>query len=106
MSHDCTPIYGNFLQGGMEPEEVVKKANFGISKGSLLALDGQEDIQVAFAMRKVHDISRRNLFRIIGRHKHTNFDIDQNDAELLEEAVVQAKIGAAAGGGGKPHGKH
>ena len=105
VSHDCMPIYGNFIQGGMEPEEFVKKANFGISKGTLLALDGQEDIQVAFALRKSHDISRRGLFRIIGRHKHTNFDIDQNDAELLEEALVQAKIGAAMGGGGKPHGK-
>ena len=53
---DFRPLYGQWLDQGMEPEEFVRQAVFEIRKGSLLAIEKQEEIPIVFGMRKMGDI--------------------------------------------------
>ena len=93
VANDLSPIYGSFLPKGMEPEEFVRKANFSIRRGSLLGIEKSEEIQFAFALRKMGDLSRHRLLRFLDR----NIDIKANDQELHEELAEKALIAAAAG---------
>jgi hypothetical protein len=100
---DFTPIYGTMKPASMEPEDFVKRCAFSIRKGSLLAIEKAEEVQIAFALRKNHDVSRKRLLKKIGM---SDVDIAENDKELLAEAMQVAGVQALAGGGaGKGHGK-
>ena len=91
--HDMVPFYGHALPKGMEPEEFVRKACFNIRKGSLLAIERQEELPIAFGLRKSGDLSRKMLYRFIDR----NIDVDLNEQELKEEAAEKLALMAAAG---------
>jgi len=93
VANDFEPLYGNAKPSGMEPESFVRKATFSIRKGSLLSIEKSEEIQWAFALRKMKDLSRKNLFRKLD----VNMDIDQNDRELKEEMAEQLALAGAAG---------
>jgi hypothetical protein len=98
---DFTPMYGNLMPKGMEPEEFVRRCNFSIRKGSLLAIEKNDEIQIAFALRKQKDLSRKGLYRKLD----ANIDVKQIEDELLEEAKINIQLaGAAAQTTGKGHG--
>jgi len=102
VANDCVPMYRNVIPKGMEPEEFVRKVNFSIRKGSVLNIEKQEKIPVAFAMRKQGDLSRRGLWRFLD----VNIDLDRNDAELKKEQAEKLAMGAAvAAASGKGHKK-
>ena len=90
---DFEPLYGNMLPRGMKPESFVNKVQFTIRKGSLLTIEQQDKLQIAFGLRKAGDLSRRGLYRIMD----ANVDIKQIEAELKEEMAEKAAIAAAAG---------
>jgi hypothetical protein len=100
---DFEPIYGSFIEKGMEPEEFVRQVVFEIRKGSLLAIEKQDEIQVGFVLRKMGDISRRALLRKIGLSKSQIMEIE---SELLVEAEVKIKLAQAAGAGQQQHQGH
>jgi DNA-binding XRE family transcriptional regulator len=87
----------------MEPEEFVRQVVFEIRKGSLLAIEKQDEIQVGFVLRKMGDISRRALLRKIGLSKSQIMEIE---SELLVEAEVKIKLAQAAGAGQQQHQGH
>lgn len=91
---DFEPFYGQWLNQGMEPEEFVRQMTFSIRKGSLLSIEKQDEVQIAFGLRKNKDISRRGLYRKLGVPKA---DVDQIEAELLDEAKQQLALAGAAG---------
>lgn len=101
VSNDLAPVYRNFIPKGMEPQEFVRKANFSIRKGSLLAIEKTEKVQIAFQLRKQGDLSRRMLLGFLD----SNIDVEENDRQLKVEMAEKAAIAAAAGAlGGK--GRH
>lgn len=91
---DFEPFYGQWLTKGMEPEEFVRQAIFEIRKGSLLAIEKQEELPIAFGLRKTGDISRKALWRKLGIPKA---DQEKIHAELLEEAKEKIALAGAAG---------
>jgi hypothetical protein len=101
---DFRPFYGQWLTEGMEPEEFVRQATLDIRKGSLLAIEKQEEVPVALGLRKMGDISRKGLWRKLNISKAEQ---ERLEAELLVEAQQKAAMGAAvaqashAGHGGK-----
>ena len=100
---DFSPVYGNLKPHGMKDEEFVRMAGFSIRKGSLLAIEKQEELPIAFGLRKAGDLSRNNLFRRIDG----NFDTKQNEEELIEEAKQKIALGALANAASPKHGgKH
>ena len=99
---DFRPFYGQWLDQGMEPEEFVKSAVFSIRKGSLLGIEKQDELQVAFVLRKLGDLSRKGLYRKLGISKP---DQDKIEAELLEEAKQKIMLAGAAGAMQPHHGK-
>jgi hypothetical protein len=92
LDSDFSPMYGQLLPQGMEPETFVRMANFSIRKGSLLSIEKSEEIQIAFALRKMKDLSRKAMYRKLD----ANIDVAQIEAELLEEAIVNIKLAGAA----------
>ena len=102
LDSDFTKSYGEMKPAGMEPEEFVRSMSFSIRKLNMAA-ERSEDLTIAFGLRKNKDISRTRLLLKLD----PNFDIKQNEQELLAEAMqaagVQGLIGAAGGGhhGGK-----
>jgi hypothetical protein len=97
LDSDFGPMYGNMLPAGMEPEEFVRLCSFTIRKGSLLAIEKNEELPVAFGLRKAGDLSRKGLYRKLDG----NFDTKRNEKELVEEAMQKmgiAALGAAAAG--------
>lgn len=92
LDSDFTPMYGQLLPQGMEPEAFVRMVNFSIRKGSLLSIEKAEEIQIAFGLRKMKDLSRSGLYRKLD----ANIDVKQIEAELLEEAIINIKLAGAA----------
>lgn len=101
LDSDFTPIYGNLLPQGMKGEEFVRMCSFSIRKGSLLAIEKNDEIQVAFALRKGGDLSRKGLYRKLD----ANIDYEQIHDELLEEAKEKLALGALANAASGKHGK-
>ena len=94
VDNDFEPIYGQFINSGMQPEEFVRSVIFEIRKGSLLAIEKQDEVQVGFVLRKLGDVSRHALLRKLGL---SNSEIQKIDAELMEEAQQKLLIAGAAG---------
>ena len=95
--------FGQFLEKGMEPEAFVRQAVFSIRKGSLLAIEKNEEVQIAFSMVKMGVLSRKALYRKLGIPEAEQQRIEK---ELLEEAAEKIKLAQLAGGGQHPaHGK-
>jgi len=99
---DFEPYYGQFLNKGMEPEKFVRSMTFEIRKGSLLAIEKQEEVQIGVVLRKMGDISRRALLRKMGL---TQPQIEKIEQELIIELQQKAAIAAAMGGGQAHHKK-
>ncbi len=100
---DFEPFYGQFLTKGMQPEEFVRQAVFSIRKGSLLAIEKNEEVQIAFAMVKMGVLSRKALYRKLGIPKAEQ---DRIELELVEEAKEKIALAGAAGARQHPaHGK-
>lgn len=100
LSTDFNPMYGQFLQSGMAPEDFVRKFQFGIRPGSALSFDQETRVQMALLLYGQGALSRKNLFRAL----NANIDMAQNDAELKAEALQKLALAALAGqaaGGGK-----
>lgn len=92
---------GIMIPAEMSGEQFVRRYHFRTEKGSLLNAQQQEKIQIAFAMRKGRDLSRKQVFKIL----KWNINEADNDKELAEEAKAMADAQAAAGvkPGGKGH---
>ena len=84
---------GSLIPEGVNSEAFVRRYHFACDKGSLLNIQRQDKVQVAFALRKNHDLSRAGLYRLLD----WNLNTKENDAELAEEAKMQAQAMAAAG---------
>jgi hypothetical protein len=98
---DFRPVYGQWLDQGMEPEEFVRQAVFSIRKGSLLGIEKQDELQIAFALRKLGDLSRKGVYRKLGV---PNAEVDKIEAELAVE--MQQKIAMAGAAGALTHAQH
>ena len=90
---------GTLIPDGIDAESFVRRYRFRCKRGSLLKAQQQEEIQISFALRKNHDLSRKQLFKKLD----WNIDEAANDKELEEEAASLARAQAAAGV--KPGGK-
>lgn len=92
---------GSLIPDGINSESFVRRYHFATDKGTLLNVQRQDKIQISFALRKNHDISRNQLFDVLD----WNINREQNAKELQEEAESIAKAQAAAGvkPGGKAH---
>jgi hypothetical protein len=98
---DFRPVYGQWLDQGMDPEEFVRQAVFSIRKGSLLGIEKQDELQIAFALRKLGDLSRKGVYRKLGV---PNAEVDKIEAELAVE--MQQKIAMAGAAGALTHAQH
>jgi hypothetical protein len=90
---------GTMVPDGVNSESFVRRYHFRTERGSLLNGQKQEKTQIAFALRKNHDLSRTQVFKILD----WNIDLEANNKELAEEAKAMAEAQAAAGV--KPGGK-
>lgn len=90
---DTEPIAGSLIPDGINSESFVRRYRFKSDKGTLLNVQRQDKIQMAFALRKNHDLSRKGLYTVLD----WNIDQEANDAELQKEAEAIAKAQAAAG---------
>jgi hypothetical protein len=88
---------GNLTPQGIDSEEYVRRFHFKCDKGTLLNVQRQDRIQIAFVLRKLKDLSRENLFNILD----WNINQDQNSKQLAEEAAQMAQ---AMGGAPPPKG--
>lgn len=92
---------GSLIPDGVNSESFVRRYHFRTERGSLLNGQKQEKTQIAFAMRKNHDLSRHQLIKILD----WNLDEEANDKELQKEneamAAAQAAAGVKPGGKGK-----
>lgn len=84
---------GSLIPEGIDSEAFVRRWKFTCDKGTLLNVQRQDRIQISFALRKNHDLSRKKLFEQLD----WNIDLAENDAELAEEAKQIALAMAAAG---------
>lgn len=91
---DFEPFYGQWLEKGMEPEEFVHSVLFEIRKGSLLAIEKNDELQIAFVLRKMGDISRKALYRKLGLSKAEQEKIEN---ELKQEMAEKIALAGAAG---------
>lgn len=91
----------SLIPASINSEAFVRRFKFKCEKGSLLHIQHQEKIPVAFGLRKSHDLSRKQLFKLL----NWNINEKENDAELAEEAQAIAQAQAAAGGAPGGHGK-
>lgn len=90
---------GSLIPAGISSEEFVRRWKYKSNKGTLLNVQRQDRVQIAFALRKNHDLSRAGLYRELD----WNINQEENDKELQQEAEAVAKAAAAAGI--KPGGK-
>lgn len=90
---------GSLIPEGINSESFVQRWRFKCDKGTLLNVQRQDKIQVAFALRKGRDLSRSKLYEIL----QWNIDQAENDKELAAEAEAMAKAQAAAGVHPKGH---
>jgi hypothetical protein len=100
--YDFEGKIGSLLPGGMKSEAFVRSASFSIRKGSLLAIEKQEEMPIIFGLRKGGDLSRKAMFRKLDK----NFDTKKNDEELMEEQLQKASAAAlvSAASGKNSHG--
>ena len=91
---DFEPYYGSLLNRGMQPEEFVRQIVFEIRKGSLLSIEKDQEIQIAFVLRKMGDLSRKALYRKLGISEQ---DAQRIELELAEEAKQKMMMAGAAG---------
>jgi hypothetical protein len=95
-----TPV-GTLIPEGINSEAFVRRYRFKTDKGTLLNVQRQDKIQVSFALRKNHDISRNQLFDVLD----WNIDRKKNEEELAQESAAQAKAMQEAGVQPGGHGK-
>ena len=84
---------GSMIPEGINSEAFVRRWKFKTDKGTLLNVQRQDKLQIAFALRKNHDISRDQLFDILD----WNINRKENQEQLQKEAEDMAKAQAAAG---------
>jgi hypothetical protein len=82
---------------GISEEKFARMFKFYIEPGSLLSMKRMEQIQEVVALRKGGDMSRRGLYRAIDR----NYDVNQIEKELKEEAAAGIPMKPPKGHGGK-----
>ena len=90
---DYRPLYGAAYnaESGMRPEEFVRRFQFTVKPDSTLASQQTDKIPVALSLRKLGDLSSKNLFKRID----PNFDFEGNKQELIDEARTKLVIAAA-----------
>lgn len=93
VKEDIEPVVGSLIPGGIDSEGFVRRWRFKCDKGTLLNVQRQDRLQISFALRRNHDLSRRKIFQMLD----WNIDQKENDAELAQEAEAMAKAQAAAG---------
>lgn len=84
---------GSLIPESVEAEAFVRRFKFKCDKGTLLNVVRNDRVQIGFALRKNHDLSRQGLYRLLD----WNIDLKRNDEELGEEAKAMAMAAAAAG---------
>lgn len=97
VKEDIEDPAGSLIPAGMNEESFVRRHQFKSDKGTLLNVQRQDKIQMGFALRKNHDLSRKGLYRLLD----WNINQAENEQELQEEAQQMAQAMAAAGKGGK-----
>lgn len=90
---DMEGVPGSMVPEGIQNEAYVQRWRLTTEKGTLLNVQRQDKIQISFALRKNHDISRDILFEELG----WNIDKAKNEAGLQKEAEAMAAAQAAAG---------
>jgi len=102
---DFSPLYGSLMQKGMAPEKFVRKFQFSVRPGSALSFDNETRLQAAIVLNRQGLISTKNVLRLLNK-AGANLDIDENLAELQQEALQKAAIGAIMSAGkGKTGGR-
>jgi hypothetical protein len=86
---------GSLIPEGVNSEAHVRKFGFECEEGSLFGFQRTDRIQIAAGLRKNHDLSRKQFFKIA--IPDWNIDYQENDAELMEEAKQMAVSGAKPG---------
>jgi hypothetical protein len=104
-SADFSPLYGSMLSGGMMPEQFVRKFQFSIRPGSALSFDKETRAQMSTILCERGLLSRKNMFRSLNA-AGANIDIEQNEKELVGEAMQKVALAGLAGqAAGKGKGK-
>jgi len=89
---DIEEPVGTLIPEGINSEAFVRRIRYECDKSTLLNVARQDKTQIAFALRKNRDLSRKKLFKIID----WNINQEENDQELIEEAKQLAQVGALA----------
>jgi hypothetical protein len=97
-ANDFSPLYGSLMEGGMAPEEFVRKFQFAIRPGSALSFSDDVRAQAAMLLRRSGDLSRNNLFRALKANIDTNLNEQELQAEMMQKLAMAALAGQAAGG--------
>jgi hypothetical protein len=101
---DFSPIYGSLIQGGMLPEQFIRKFQFSIRPGSALAFDRETRAQLAIVLRREGILSTRNVIRALNR-AGASIDVTENEKEIAKEAMQKLALAALSGQAAKPHDK-
>ena len=96
---DIEDPVGTLIPEGIDSESYVRRFHFKTDKGTLLNVQRQDKIQIAFGLRKGKEISRNQLFDILD----WNINRAKNEEELMEEAQKMAQAMAASGVQPKGH---
>jgi len=83
----------SLIPEGQDSEAFVRRWRYETDRGTMLGVERSDRTQVAFALRKNHDLSRKQLFKQLD----WNINQKENDEELQAEAEAMAKAQAAAG---------
>jgi hypothetical protein len=88
---DANPA--SLIPEDVNSEAFVRRWRFKCDKGTLLNVQRQDRIQIAFALRKGRDLSRERLLDIV----ELNIDREKNKEELAAEGQAMAGAVAAKG---------
>jgi len=83
---------GSLIPDGIQSEAFVRRYHYRTERGTLLHVEQQERVPIAFALRKGRDLSRKQVFKIL----KWNIDQQANDEELKAEAAAMAQAQAGA----------
>ena len=83
---------GSLIPDGIQSEAFVRRFHYRTERGTLLHVQQQERLPIAMQMRKMRDLSRPQLMKILG----WNIDLAENDEQLKAEAAAMAQAQAGA----------
>jgi hypothetical protein len=94
---DFYPYYYHLCPAGMEPEQFVRNASFTIRKGSLLAIEKQEEMGVMSSLVKAGIVDSTTYLEFLNAKFQANLNIDKIKQRVALEQAQKAQAAMAMG---------